>query len=346
VKNASVFKKRIPVFRQNLLKTPELSWNEIKTSSYIKKVLGEPLWQEKTAFAYAAGHGTPIFFRAELDAITTSEGVKHVCGHATHSAALMGTYLYFKENPPRDKTIYFIFQPSEEGYPSGAAFIAQHFDKLKTCKAGFTVHVWPDLHQGELYDVKMAASDYFEIIVKGKGTHIINKNVVKEKDPIAVAGNIAHQINQTKHKNFIVYIGTITGGETPNALAAQVRMTGDIRAIDEIGRLDAYQFLRKVLDRVGETATGVEITTDYFMGYPMTESNNEIKKQIKHILPINEQIESFGTDDFSLYPVPSMTLYIGTGRAEELHRVDFVVPVEIAVKIYEYWIKIGKQFHL
>lgn len=347
--NEDAIKSHVVTFQKELKLRAEPAWGEVQTALYIKKQLGKPFWEEKTALVYKAGKGDAIFFRSELDAKEIGKTIKHICGHAAHSAALMGAYLYFKDNPPKDKAIYFIFQPAQEGYPSGALFIVENCPAIKTCKAGFSIHVWPYIKEGEFYDVKTAACDYFEITITGKSTHLSTDQDTKHADAIAVAGKLAQKINAHKRKNFILYIGNIQGGEAPSGFSAQVKLIGDIRALDEQGRLAAYQRLRDSIDAMKEEGKGIAITADYFMGYPIFESNKKLLDKIKNIFPLHEEVNTYGfggTDDFSLYAVPGVTLHIGTGRKEELHSTDFFVPASVTQKIFSSWVKIGNELSL
>jgi N-acetyldiaminopimelate deacetylase len=327
-------------FKKHLDYIPELAWQEEKTAKYIVSKLGKPFWQKGNALAYKLGKGTTIFFRAELDALNTIEGPKHVCGHSSHMAALMGAYLYFKKNTPKN-TIYFLFQPSEEGYPSGAEFITKKFLKHNHCKYGFGFHVAPWKIPGELLDYSMASGDYFEITIKGKGTHIKNKNSFINSDPLIISSKIIEQINNSHFDNTIINVGTITGGETPNSIAAKSILTGDIRAINDKGREEGYKFLKKTIEKIKKESRGINISLFYNKGYPVLINDKKLLEKMNTLFKIKTTNPTFGTEDFSLYPKPTVFLHVGTGKKENLHEVDFNVPDKVTNAIFEYWIKLG-----
>ena len=332
--------------KRKLDELAEIAWNEKKTSEYIISQLGdEYVWYKNNALIYKLGKGTPIFFRAELDALQTIDGPKHICGHSAHLASLMGAYRYFKENPPQH-TIYFIFQPSEEGYPSGATFISENFLKDKNIQAGFAFHVFGrGSKQNKLYDVQMASGDYFEISIAGVSTHVKNKNTNTHPDPLVIAADLIKSINQKKYKNIIMNIGKIEGGTSANCIAGKVMLYGDIRTNKEILREKAFTILQQIIKQHEKK---YDSTIDLFhsFGYPVLNNDINLIKKIKKILTIDGSIKSFGTEDFSLYPFPYVFLYIGTGTEKSTHEIDFNVPNSTTLKIFHNWIKIDTTLKL
>jgi hippurate hydrolase len=51
----------------------------------------------------------------EFDHKSTSAGRMHACGHDGHMAMLLGAARYLSETRQFDGTVYFFFQPAEEG---------------------------------------------------------------------------------------------------------------------------------------------------------------------------------------------------------------------------------------
>jgi amidohydrolase len=335
--------KKIIGFKKDLEKIGEVGWQEHKTGEYVVKNLGEPIWREKTALVYKVGEGKAVFFRAELDALNTSTGAKHLCGHSTHMASMMGAYLYFKENPPKDFCIYFVFQPAEEIYPSGADFVFKNFQPMKRVKAGFAFHVMSTLPIGQMFIAELASGDYFEIKITGRSVHVKDKNISGNVDALLAGSEIVSLINGKKNKNFVVNVGTLSGGDLANRIAGSAFLTGDARALTAKGREDAESLVRNTCSKVGNKFKGVKIDLKYFKTYPILKADDNLAKSIKTILNISGEYRSFATEDFALFKVPKILFSVGTGGKEELHSDNFKVKDKIALDIFKGWVKIGES---
>jgi metal-dependent amidase/aminoacylase/carboxypeptidase family protein len=76
---------------------------------------------------FPAGNSShKIALRADMDALFIQEqntfayrsrhdGKMHACGHDGHSAMLLGAAQFLSEHRNFNGTVYFIFQPAEEG---------------------------------------------------------------------------------------------------------------------------------------------------------------------------------------------------------------------------------------
>jgi len=339
--------KKILGFKKDLDKLAEVSWKEEKTKNYIIKKLGRNFyWSKKTALVYKLGKGPAVFFRAELDALNTAKGPKHACGHSAHLAALMGAYCYLKDNPLQNHAVYFVFQPSEENYPSGAEFITRNFAPLKKCKIGFAFHVCPEFQPGEIINPIFGSGDYFEIRINSSGGHVKDKNNLIKRDVILAAGRLIEEINSKKFNDFIVNIGTIKGGEAANKIASGAILTGDIRALTFLFRKNAYRWLEEICVKNQLKNPLVKINLQYWRGYPILKNNRNLFKKIKPILNIEKSVKSFGTEDFSLYIVPKIFLLIGTGGKAKLHADNFKVSNKITKLLFYNWLKIGENLPL
>ena len=132
------------------------------------------------------GSGTSdmaIGLRADMDGLPMDEandfahksltqGRMHACGHDGHMAMLLGAAKYLSSTKNFDGTVYFIFQPAEEG---GAGAKAMMDDGLFTdfnMANVWGMHNWPGLAAGKIavHDgACMASADHFKIEVHGRG---------------------------------------------------------------------------------------------------------------------------------------------------------------------------------
>lgn len=329
-------------FRRDLDQRAELGWQENETKGYIIRKLGKDFcWSRKTALIYKIGRGIPVFFRSELDALPTSSGAKHICGHSTHMAALMGAHMFFKKNPPRNFCIYFVFQPSEESFPSGARFISDNFREIRKCRAGFAFHVQPQLPLGVLADPNFAAGDYFEILIRGKGGHVKDKNSDHFCDALAAAGDLVRVINRPRSRGWIINVGVLRGGDAPNKVASEATLAGDIRTHSEKQRKDIFLWLKGVCFKYQKRNSGIKIVLRHYRAYPALKNDPILVKKTKKTLRIDRKLRSFGTEDFSLYPVPGVFLLIGTGSKAALHTDKFRVAGNVGEHILRNWIILG-----
>ncbi|MBS57086.1 MAG: peptidase M20, partial [Rickettsiales bacterium] len=131
-------------WRQDLHKIPEIGLEEYETSKYIKNKLNNFNIEFKDGYsktgivAWVKGNkgnnDKSIGLRADFDALPMSEkntfkhkstnhGMMHACGHDGHTSMLLGAAKYLSENNDFDGTVYFIFQPGEEGFGGGEKMI-------------------------------------------------------------------------------------------------------------------------------------------------------------------------------------------------------------------------------
>lgn len=104
---------------------PEISWEEIETTKYLKEILASHgcrirQFANCTGIIGEIGQGAPVVaIRADIDALWQEvNGVfraNHSCGHDAHMAMVLGVLYVLQslENLPKG-TIRLIFQPAEE----------------------------------------------------------------------------------------------------------------------------------------------------------------------------------------------------------------------------------------
>lgn len=341
----------------------ETGWKEIKTSAYIDSIVKKaPLvrgfGENKTGRIYTVGNGSKkIFLRADIDALPTKNTIKHICGHSTHTASLLGAFEYAvskeKELTQQNKQIVFIFQPAEETFPSGATeIIKTNLDLISSCIYGFGLHVAPDYPRGTiaLFDgVINAAGDYFEIEVTGTSTHV--KSTPKGIDAIEGASYVISMFKnfQKELPNFgtetVFNINTVKGGTAANRVADRVFMNGDIRWFNKEDNLKMKTFFKNLPDELKKKYKG-NVKLTYFDGYPPLNNDVNITTQIASYITKNtnlrladKKIRSLGTEDFSFYSEKIPTLYakIGVKSAHELHDDSFDVEPDGVLLAYDYW---------
>ncbi|WP_155274506.1 M20/M25/M40 family metallo-hydrolase, partial [Piscirickettsia salmonis] len=90
-----------------------------------------------------------------------------------------------------DGTVYFCFQPAEEGRGGAKAMMEDGLFDTFPCDAIYALHNWPGLKPGTIGinpGPMMAAADRFEILITGRGGH--GAHPYQTIDPVTIAGQI------------------------------------------------------------------------------------------------------------------------------------------------------------
>jgi amidohydrolase len=261
-------------------------------------------------------------------------GVMHACGHDVHTAVLMGVaevLAGMKANLPG--TVKFIFQPAEEGTPSGedgGAGLMVKEGALENPKpdAIFALHVFPDWEAGTIAyhsGGALASADGLHITVKGVQTHgAIPWGGV---DPVVVSAQIILGLQTIESRQVevirapsIVTIAMIHGGVRSNIIPDSVEMTGTIRALDNDMRKDIHARVKRTAEQIAASAgASAQVTID--IGDPVTVNDPALTARM---LPTLERVAGknnvlvappkTGAEDFSLFAekVPGLFIFLGS----------------------------------
>ncbi|MEM7686089.1 MAG: amidohydrolase, partial [Pseudomonadota bacterium] len=131
-------------WRRDFHKHPELGYEETRTSGIIaEKLQSWGLDAVETGIGKTGvvgvlhgknGPGRAILLRTDIDALPMPEenetehasvydGKMHACGHDGHLTMLLGAAKHMAETRNFDGTVYFCFQPAEEGGAGAQAMI-------------------------------------------------------------------------------------------------------------------------------------------------------------------------------------------------------------------------------
>ena len=180
-------------WRRDIHAHPELGFQEERTSAVVAEKLESFGIQVHRGLAKtgvvgilegAPGEGA-IALRADMDALpileandvdhrSTNDGAMHACGHDGHTTMLLGAAQYLAETRNFAGTVYFVFQPAEEGLGGGEAMVNEGLFEHFPASAVYGMHNWPGLPPGEIAvrtGPMMAACDEFTITVEGTGAH-------------------------------------------------------------------------------------------------------------------------------------------------------------------------------
>jgi amidohydrolase len=347
-------------WRRDFHEHPELGNREFRTSKIIADYLRSLGLEVKegvgktgvVGILRGAAPGPVIGLRADMDALPLVErtpvpfaskvkttyngqevGVMHACGHDSHVAIMMSVaevlsgmkqYLH--------GTVKFIFQPAEEGAPTGeeggaALMIKEGVLDNPKVDVVFGLHINSATEVGKIKyrsEGAMAASDWFTIKVHGKGSH--GSQPWGGIDPVVVSAQIieglqtivSRQTELTKDAA-VISVCVINGGVRSNIIPEEVDMTGTIRTLDTAMQTEIHERMRRTVTKIAESAGATaEISID-----KKTLITYNDPALVKLTLPSLQQTAGTdnvlwmdamtGSEDFSFFGarVPSFFFFLG-----------------------------------
>ena len=346
IESSDAIDERVLAYKRYIHDHPEPGWQEIGTTTYIKEQLDvasiiDGLGDNRTGAAFVIGKGDAnIFVRADIDALKTSDGPKHVCRHSRLNAT--------------GKSVTFIFQPAEEVHPSGArTLLDTHPHLVDRSSYGFGIHVEPRLPMqtvqiqgGNIW----AANDPLRIEIHGFTAHI--KDTPKGIDAIEGAAQVVQRVRafQREFDNFgseIVFnLNTIHGGVANNSIADSVVLTGSIRWIHRRDQQRVKQFLEILPDEIKDSFSGSVSVTHIEEKPPACHNDPTLADEVADYMVKHSDLEvrrsglvSLAVEDFAWYSQQQKTLYslVGVDCPYDLHDPRMVVSDEATLSVYSYW---------
>ncbi|PYP13583.1 MAG: amidohydrolase, partial [Gemmatimonadetes bacterium] len=350
---------KVIAWRRDIHEHPELSNRETRTAELVANHLRSLGLEVRTGVAHTGvvgvlkggKPGPVVALRADMDALPVTEevdvpfaskvrttyngqdvGVMHACGHDTHTAMLMGVaeiLAGMRKDLPG--TVKFIFQPAEEGAPTGERGGAElmieegALDDPKP-SAIFGLHVLPFPAGDIRYRPGgiMASADAFRIVVHGRQTH--GAQPWNGVDPIVVASQIvlglqtitSRQVDLTAGPD-VITVGAINGGVRFNIIPDSVVMQGTIRTFDTTVRNDIHQRIRRTAESIAQSAGATaQVVIDTFTA--VTYNDPALTQQV---LPTLREVAGANhvtltppitpAEDFSRYQqrVPGVFFFLG-----------------------------------
>lgn len=367
------------LWRRHLHQYPETAYEENQTAEFIAAKLTEfglevhrGLAETGVVATLSVGNsGKKIALRADMDALSIQErntfahrsrheGKMHACGHDGHSAMLLGAAKVLSEQRNFNGTVYFIFQPAEEGRAGAKKMIDDGLFMLFPADCVFGMHNFPDIPTGH-FAIKtgamMAAFDCFEIILKGKATHAAMPHL--GNDAIVAAAQLINNLQTIVSRTVnpadsaVVTITQIHAGNTWNAIPDSVILRGTFRCFDSAVQKLIADKIRQQLDAVcAAFGLGAEFKVNpENLGYPVTfNSDAETALALQTATAVvgeasvhNNPTPSMGSEDFAfmLQEKPGCYIWIGNGSSENsclLHNPYYDFNDDILAKGAAYWV--------
>ena len=339
--------------RHTLHAHPQVGGNEFETAALVAAAMREPdapSIEEGRVVRVGSPHGPAIGIRAELDGlpgVETSDvpwasrnGAAHMCGHDVHMAALAAVVRTLqKVGPP--VPLVAILQPREELSPGGAVDMLDSpvlTDHELT--AVLSVHVQPRLPSGTFSaspGTVNASSDEFTITVHGRPGHGAYPHAAN--DPIAAAAQVITALQFLVARSTdpmqptVITVGSIHGGQAPNAIPETVTMTGTLRVFEAGERTRLQEGIRRVAELTADVH-GCTARVHIRRGEPPLVNDTLLSGAVtawieRTGLTEAEPLRSCGSDDFACYAdrYPTLMIFhgVGTGAPDDpgLHHPSF-----------------------
>ncbi|MFT4670410.1 MAG: amidohydrolase [Ulvibacter sp.] len=359
-RKAEALESKVITWRRDFHQNPELGNREFKTAEKIARHLRSLGIEVQTGIAKTGvvgilrggKPGPVVALRADIDALPIKErvaipfaskaegeyngrevSVMHACGHDTHIAMLMGTAEILASIKNELKgTVKFIFQPAEEGAPTGEEGGAKLMVKegvLQNPQVDviFGLHINAQTEVGQIkYRPKgtMAASDWFTIKIKGKQTH--GAYPWLGIDPIVTASQIVLGLQTIVSRNVdlsesaaVISVGQINAGVRSNVIPEELTMTGTIRSLDGKVQEMLHTRIKQVVTSIAESggaSADIDITKQTLITYNdpiLTEKMLPTLEASAGKDNVSITPATTGAEDFSFYQekIPGMYFFLG-----------------------------------
>jgi amidohydrolase len=337
--------------RHDIHAHPELGFEEERTADIVAAKLAEYGCEVHRGLATTGVVGTirrgnslrAIGLRADMDCLpmqelnafahrSTHDGRMHACGHDGHTTMLLGAAQYLSKTRNFDGTVHFIFQLAEEGYGGGRVMVEQGLFEKFPCDAVFAIHNKPGIDIGSMATTLgplLAASDRFDLKIKGHGTHAAHPH--GGNDPFIIGAQIVTAFQTIPARNVdpvdsaVISVGFMKGGSAYNVIPDELQIGGTVRSF----RASTRDLLER---RMGEVvhgiaaAHGATVEFSYHRNYPPTVNHRdeasfaaEVMAEICGADKVSTAIApSMGGEDFSymLQKVPGAMVWLGNGPGE------------------------------
>ncbi len=356
---AAALEPRLVEIRRDIHAHPELAFEEIRTAGIVAAELARLGIPHRTGVGGTGVLGTieggrpgpTLAIRADMDALPIAEetglafastvaGKMHACGHDIHTATLLGVAEVLRDLAPQMAgRVLLVFQPAEEMLEGAAAMIADGAAEGVDLALGF--HNQPDMPVGRFGYVRgasLAASDRFDIILRGRSGHAAHPYAAV--DPIVAAAQLVAQLQTVVSREMkplhpaVVTVGMLQAGTTYNIIPERVHLKGTVRTLHAEARDKAEAAIRRLVEG---TCTAMRVTAetlDYQRKVPPLVNDDRVldpalaavRAQFGEV--VEEGEPSMGAEDFSAFAdrVPAFQLRIGAGapgRDDRLHNANY-----------------------
>lgn len=368
-------------WRREIHKHPEIAFEERRTSDFVAGRLEKFGLEVHRGLAKTGVVGTlrsgpdagarAIGLRADMDALSLQElnnfdhhsvndGKMHACGHDGHTVMLLGAARHLAVAKEFEGTVHFIFQPAEETGIGGRDMVREGLFERFPMEAVYGMHNFPGIEVGRFAMRKgplMAATDTFELTIKGVGGHGAFPHTTR--DPIVTAAQViaGWQTITSREtdplQSAVVSVTQIHGGETTNVIPEEVVLAGTARSFDADVQDGIESALKRIADGVC-SAMRLECDLRYERRNPATvnsDAETDIAAAAATRVVGAENVDAdtvpvMGGEDFAwmLREKPGCYVLIGNGTGSQggcmLHNPHFDFNDAILPIGTSYWVEL------
>lgn len=359
LEEARLLQEELVSHRRYLHQHPELGLDLPLSSAYVKEKLVQMGYEpvdcgQSGVLATVGGQkpGRVFLIRGDMDALPVKEEVEwahkstndnmHACGHDLHTAMLLGAARLLKENEEHLKgTVKLMFQPAEETLVGAKAMINAGILRDPEVDGAMMIHVMSGqpVASGKVLipsaGISSAASDWFELHIKGKGGHGASPD--KAVDPLNIAAHTLIALQEINSREIpaseplALTVGVMEGGRTSNVIPDRALLKGTIRTYNPQTREFVKARVLEIAEGVAKVFRG-ETDARILEGCPSIVNDEALVRSAQdyltellgqeEVLPLSSLYPGgrmSGSEDFGFVSerVPTLSLSLAAGDPKE-----------------------------
>ncbi|RIX98419.1 amidohydrolase [Aureimonas flava] len=314
--------------------------------------------------------GRTIGLRADMDALPIAEetgrpyasrrpGAMHACGHDGHMAMLLGAARHLCETRRFRGRVALVFQPAEEGGAGALAMIRDGLMDRFGIEAVYGMHNLPGLPVGHMAmrpGPIMAATDEFEVTIRGRASHAALPH--EGSDPILAGAALVQALQQIAARNvdpldsLVLSVTRFHAGFAHNIIPDEAKLFGTVRSLSASSRDLAERRIGAIAEGVASTH-GARATVVYTRNYPVTVND---AREAAFCASIAGEVCGRGCVDASAPPLmaaedfsfmlearPGAFVFLGNGDTAGLHNPGYDFDDAALPFGASYWVRLVER---